>query len=298
MQNRIEYFFYRILAFVVTRLPLRTVQRFGMSIGSFIYRFVPFRKTVVMANLRLAFPEKTDAEREAIAREAYRNLFCTLIESLWFVRLTPELIREIVEIKNPEVLQNALAQNKGLIVLGGHYGNWEMLALGIPPFTHVPFTVIVQKQRNPYVDAYVTRMRERLGNRMVVMERAPRVVLQTLHGGGALALLADQSGPQEGLFVKFFGHYTSTHKGPAVFTLRTGAPIVMAYTHRNPDGTFSIECELLDMSAVEGTDEDKVTCITELHVKALEDHIRKHPGLWLWMHKRWKHPYREVKARV
>ena len=72
----------------------------------------------------------------------------------------------------------------------------------------------------------------------------------------------------------------------------------MAYTHRTPDGTFSIECELLDVSAVEGSDEEKVRRITELHVQALENHIRKYPDLLLWLHKRWKHPYNETKAVV
>jgi Kdo2-lipid IVA lauroyltransferase/acyltransferase len=294
MENRIEYFFYRLLAFIVTCLPLRAVQRFGMGLGSFIFHVVPIRKHVTMGNLRLAFPEKNDAERNAIALGAYRNLFCTLLESLWFVRLTPEIVRRTVTMNNLGVMTDALAQKKGLIVLGGHFCNWETIALGIPEYTHVPFTIIVQKQRNSYVDDYVNAMRSHLGSTMVPMARAPRVVLQTLRQGGAIALLADQSGPQDGLFVKFFGHYTSTHKGPAVFAVRTGAPIVMVYPHRNADGTFSIDCELLDVKGVAGSDEEKVRCITELHVQALENHIRKHPDLWLWMHKRWKHPYREA----
>ncbi|HLP14617.1 MAG TPA: lysophospholipid acyltransferase family protein [Bacteroidota bacterium] len=299
LQNAIEYFFYRVLAFVVASLPLRAVQRFGMGLGSFIYTVLPIRKRVVFENLQRAFPEKSDAEREAIALGSYRNLFCTLLESLWFVRLTPEMITRMVEVRNGDLLLRALEAGKGLIVLSGHYGNWELMAIGLPIFARVPFVVIAQKQRNTYVDAYVTAMREHLGNTMVMMDQAPRVVLRTLHNGGAIALLADQSGPQDGLFIKFFGHYTSTHKGPAIFSMRTGAPIVMTYTHRNADGTFRIECELLDMTGVSGTDEEKVRRLTELHVKALEDHIRAYPEPWLWMHKRWKHPYKEeLKAAV
>ena len=111
-------------------------------------------------------------------------------------------------------------------------------------------------------------------------------------------LLADQSGPEDGLFVKFFGHYTSTHKGPAIFSVRTGAPMVMVYPHRTADGRISIECDRLDTSGIGGTDEEKVRAFTELHVGALERHIRSHPDLWLWMHKRWKHPYHEPEAAI
>jgi Kdo2-lipid IVA lauroyltransferase/acyltransferase len=298
LQNRIEYVFYRTLAEVVKILPLRAVQRFGLGLGSLAYYVIPIRKKVTLNNLRLAFPEKTEAERRRIALGSYRNLFCSLLEGLWTVRLTPEILAHTMSMKNGEVLDRALAANKGLIVVGGHFGSWEMMAFGVPFFARRIFTIIAKRQRNPYVDKYVTLIREHLGTRIVMMERAPREVLTALRNNGAVLLLADQSGPQDGLFVKFFGHYTSTHKGPAIFSLRTGAPMMMAYPHRREDGSFFIECELLDTTGIEGSEDEKVRAYTKLHVDALERHIRAHPELWLWMHKRWKHPYQETEADV
>jgi Kdo2-lipid IVA lauroyltransferase/acyltransferase len=298
VQNRIEYFFYRLLAELVRHLPLRFVQRLGNALGSFVFHCLPIRKKVTLSNLRLAFPEKTDEERLHIALASYKNLMCSLLEGLWSVQLTEDLIGRTVTMENGEVLERVLAENKGIIVIGGHYGSWEMMAFAIPFFARRIFTIIAQRQRNPYVDKYVTDIRTHLGSKIVVMERAPREVLRVLREKGGVLLLADQSGAQDGLFVKFFGQYASTHKGPAIFSLRTGAPMMMAYLHRCPDGSFSIECDALDTSGITGTDEEKVRALTELHVDALERQIRKHPERWLWMHKRWKHPYRKTEAAV
>ncbi len=296
LQNIIEYVFYRLVAECVKRMSLHTVQRFGMRLGSFVYTVVPIRRRVVMGNLRLAFPGKTDGERAAIARGAYQNLTCSLLEGLWCVRLTQADIATSISLANPDVLERVLAEDKGVIVIGGHFGSWELLALSMPYFARRMFTIVAQRQRNPYVDEYVTAIRTHLGTRIVTMKQAPREVLTVLRNRGAILLLADQSGPQDGLFVKFFGHYTSTHKGPAIFSLRTGAPMMMAYIHRSADGSFSIEFEALDTSSVTGSDEEKLRAYTELHVNALERHIRLHPDHWLWMHKRWKHPYHEAEA--
>lgn len=298
IQNAVEYLFYRILAELVRRLPLRAVQRLGAGVAFVVYYLIPIRKKVTLANLRLAFPEKTEEERRKIARLSYTNLFCSLLEGIWCTGLTHERVAEIVFLKNREVLDQVLSANHGIIVIGGHYGSWELMVFAIPHFAHRAFTIIVQRQRNPYVDRYITRIRTHLGSNVVTMERAPREVLTALHNKGSVLMLADQSGPQGGLFVKFFGHYTSTHKGPAIFSLRAGAPMMMAYLHRQPDGSFCVECESLDTSGIGGTDEEKVRAFTELHVDALERHIRSRPELWLWMHKRWKHTYRETGASV
>ncbi len=296
MQNRIEYLLYLSLAEVVHRMPLRVVQRLGAAIGVLVFYVIPIRKKVMLANLRLAFPEKTEHERQCIALGSCKNLFCSLLEGLWSRQLTSEMIARTVALKNAEVLEQVLGANKGIIVIGGHFGSWEIMAFAIPYFARRTFTIIAQRQRNPFVDAYVTDIRTHLGNHIVMMERAPREVLTLLHNKGSVMMLADQSGPEDGLFVKFFGHYTSTHKGPAIFSIRTGAPMMMAYLHRLADGSFSMEFEALDTSGIAGTDDEKVRAFTQLHADALERHVRTHPELWLWMHKRWKHPYREPEA--
>lgn len=127
------------------------------------------------------------------------------------------------------------------------------------------------------------------GNKVVEMERAPREIIAALRNNGVVAILADQSGPQEGLFVNFFGRPASTHRGPAVFSVRTGAPIIMAFIIRGADGLYKVEFEEIDTHNVNGTDDEKVEQITARHVAMLEKYASRYPDHWLWMHKRWKH---------
>jgi KDO2-lipid IV(A) lauroyltransferase len=147
----------------------------------------------------------------------------------------------------------------------------------------------VQRQRNRFVDAFMNKNRMLFGNKVVEMERAPREIIATLRNNGVVAILADQSGPQEGLFVNFFGRPASTHRGPAVFSVRTGAPIIMAFIIRGADGFYRVEFEEVDTRNVSGTDDEKVEQITARHVAMLEKYASRYPDHWLWMHKRWKH---------
>ena len=121
------------------------------------------------------------------------------------------------------------------------------------------------------------------------MDKAPREILKRIRENGVVAMLADQSGPEEGVFIDYFGRPTSTHVGPAVFCLRTGAPVVMTYAVRRLDGRFDVMFEEVQTDQLSGTDDEKIRTITERHVKMLEKYVRMYPDQWLWMHKRWKH---------
>jgi KDO2-lipid IV(A) lauroyltransferase len=126
-------------------------------------------------------------------------------------------------------------------------------------------------------------------NTPVFMEDSPREILRALRRNGCVGIVADQSAARESIRVEFFGRSVPTHEGPAVFSLRTGAPILMAYTLRLPDGRYKGIFEKIDMSGIEGSDQVKIRILTQRHASALEAFIRKHPGQWLWLHNRWKH---------
>jgi len=237
----------------------------------------------------MAFPQKSQEEIKAIALAAYRNLVISLLEVFWFSRLTPELVKEIVRMPDSSLMESRLREGKGLIMLGGHFGNWELIAIAVGLLTGHPLTIIVQRQRNRYVDAFMNKNRTIFGNKVVEMEKAPRQIIATLRENGVVAMLADQSGPQEGLFVNYFGRPASTHRGPAVFSVRTGAPIIMAFILRQADGRYIVEFKEVDTENVSGSDDSKVEQITARHVAVLEDYASQYPDHWLWMHKRWKH---------
>ncbi|HTY11079.1 MAG TPA: lysophospholipid acyltransferase family protein [Bacteroidota bacterium] len=289
MQDRLEYLGYSVIGWLVRLMPWRSVNRFGAALASIVFYLVPIRRSLTIEHLHRAFPGKSPAEIHAIALAAYRNLVISLLEVFWFSRLTPEKVREVVRMPETSVMDARLQEGKGLIMLGGHFGNWELIAIAVGLLSKHPLTIIVQRQRNKFVDAFMNKNRTLFGNKVVEMEKAPREIISTLRNNGVVAILADQSGPREGLFVNFFGRPASTHRGPALFSVRTGAPIIMAFIIRQPDGLYNVEFEEVETKDVGGTDEEKIEQITARHVAILEEYATRYPDHWLWMHKRWKH---------
>ena len=289
MQDRIEYVLYIFLGWLVRLMSWHGVNRFASRLAEVVFYCIPIRRSLTLNHLRMAFPQKSQEEIKAIALAAYRNLVISLLEVFWFSRLTPELVKEIVRMPDSSLMESRLREGKGLIMLGGHFGNWELIAIAVGLLTGHPLTIIVQRQRNRYVDAFMNKNRTIFGNKVVEMEKAPRQIIATLRENGVVAMLADQSGPQEGLFVNYFGRPASTHRGPAVFSVRTGAPIIMAFILRQADGRYIVEFKEVDTENVSGSDDSKVEQITARHVAVLEDYASQYPDHWLWMHKRWKH---------
>lgn len=291
MQNRVEYFFFLLLTSFLRLFPFRTVQRFGSAFGRFVFSVLRLRRNLVLDNLRHAYPEKSEEERIAIGLASTQNLFMAYFEIAVMDTLTREELMAMIRFADAAAVDEVLEEGKGTIFLSGHFGNWELLALTVPLFSRHQHrhTLIVQKQRNPFINDFMTRMRARFGTNVVVMERALRESLRALSDGKGIALIADQSGPESGIYTEFFGRPVSTHQGPAVFQVRSGAPIVLILLVREGWGKFRIVMERVDLSGISGTEEEKMQEVTQRHVSALERHIRQHPDHWLWMHKRWKH---------
>ncbi len=298
MRDRLEYIGYIFIGWIVRLMPWETVNRFGTIVASIVFYAIPIRRSLTLDQLHKAFPGKTSEEIKGIALAAYRNLIITLLEVFWFSHLSADKIKKIVSMPDTSVMDARLKEGKGLIMLGGHFGNWELIAIAVGLISHHPLTIIVQRQRNKYVDEFMNKSRTLFGNKVVEMERAPREIISTLRNNGVVAILADQSGPQEGLFVDYFGRPASTHRGPAVFSVRTGAPIIMAFIIRQADGYYKVEFEEVDTHAVSGTDDEKVEQITARHVAMLEKYASRYPDHWLWMHKRWKHTPQPTSDKV
>jgi len=274
---------------MVRLLPWRGVNRLGSLLGTFAFHCIPIRRTLTLNHLRSAFPEKSPEEINAIAVGAYRNLVISLLEVFWFSRLTPERVKEAVSMPDPGLMDERLKEGKGLIMLGGHFGNWELIAIAVGLLTGHPLTIIFHRQRNDYVDAFMNKNRTMFGNAVVEMAKAPREIIAALRDNRVVAMLADQSGPQEGLFVNYFGRPAATHRGPALFSLRTGAPIIMAFILRQPAGDYAVEFREIKTDDLIGTEDEKIKQITIRHVALLQEYVTRYPDHWLWMHKRWKH---------
>lgn len=298
MKNFLEYLLLLIVRFFILILPFRAVQIVGRGFGSFLFYAVPIRKDLVLSNLRHAFPEKNDQEINSIALKNFQNIFGTFFETFWIQRMSQHDVRRLVRIPNTAAIDELLNRGKGLIMLSGHISNWELVALAVGLISNHPLQIIIKKQHNLYVDRVMNQLRTKFNNTVIDMDYAPREIIKRLRDHGVVALLADQSGPEEGLFIDYFGRPTSTHVGPAVFALRTGAPVLMTYAVRNRDGTFDVSFEEVATNDLTGTDDEKIRTITERHVRLLEKFVRQYPDQWLWMHKRWKHTERYLQRKA
>ncbi|HTR98180.1 MAG TPA: lysophospholipid acyltransferase family protein [Bacteroidota bacterium] len=289
LKSLIEYLFFIPVNVVARRCSFRAAGRLGAALGGFVWKWIPYRKDISTANLRLAFPEKTPGEIAAIAEGAYRGYGRALMELLWSGGADREELRAVMTLDNPEVPLGALARGKGLILLSGHFGAWEFIVTSLALRLGHPVTAIAQPQRNRFIDRVITANRNRFGSGTVTMHRAPREVTALLRAGKIVAMLGDQSGPRESIFIEFFGRPAATHRGAAAFSLKCDAPIVMFFFLRAPDGTYRAVFEEVDRSGLDRGGEEAITELTRRHTAVLERYIRAWPDHWLWMHRRWKH---------
>lgn len=286
-KHHIEFMLAQSIARLVQRLSPRSTVHLGRFLGRVVYYMIPLRKSVGLANLRQAFPERSKPERNRILYRAYQHFGQTFIELMRTPIRSKQELEQRVIMRNPRVLEDALAQNKGAILMSGHFGNWEIMAAAITA-KYTPMSVLAKSQHNAAVDKMINAFRNAADIETVHLGLAVRGVLKALRQGKAVALLADQNAKRDGIFVPFLGRPASTATGPALFALKTGAPVVFGACIMKKDGTYSVIYERLETQDIQGVSKEHIRILTERHVQTLERFIRRYPDHWFWMHKRWK----------
>jgi KDO2-lipid IV(A) lauroyltransferase len=283
----------RILIFVLEKvlrfLPWRLVVAAGALLGAGAYVFQVRRRRRALANLTMALGDTKDpAELRRLARGLFLNIGRNLAEIVW-VAARPERCDRLVTFEGLEHLETARAQGRGVVLLTGHAGSWELLAAAIVRHG-LPLSVIARRTSQENVSAFVLRVRERLGVQTVLRgsSAAARTVLRTLRAGEALGALIDQDVRVKGVVVDFFGRPALTPTGPISLALRAGSPLVYFVIWRLPDGThrarFNPPVELERGGDTAATVERHTAAFTHW----LEERIREHPDQWMWIHRRWR----------
>ena len=287
--HRAEYAALRSAVAAVERLSFRHAGNFGQRIGRLGYWPLGIRRAVVERQLEAALPELDAAERERVARAAYGNLGRTSIETAVLPAYSRKEIVDLFEdVQGWNIVEERMALGKGLIVLTGHLGNWELGGAYLAG-RGIPIDVVARHMANPLFDGYLTSTRERIGMQVVHDDEAVRRVPRSLRAGRAVAFLIDQGAVGlASTWVPFFGRYAKTPRGPAVFALRLGAPIVFGVALRQPSGRFQLTFEAVD-TVPTGDREADVDRIVAEYTLVLERWVRKAPEQYLWHHRRWKH---------
>jgi KDO2-lipid IV(A) lauroyltransferase len=289
LRHLAEYAAFQVVAFLVMLLPLSGARWLGSSLGVFVFDVLGYRRRITLENLKRAFPEKGDDELKRIARGAFRNVGIALFELVWIPRMSADRLRSLVHFDRPDIVKEAYAEGKGILMLTAHFGNWELLAQSIFVQFGFPANVIVKTQANRLVDRSINKRRIRFGNKIIPMETSLREVLRALRDKEAVGLVADQAAPKENVPVEFFGTMVPTHQGPSVFSLKMRSPIVAMFSVRTDDGSYNIHVFKVPTADLDGYTEENATELTKRHTKITEDIIRRFPDQWMWMHKRWKH---------
>ena len=284
----IQYLSYRSALAFLRMLPERMALGLGAALGWFAGVVLGIRRRVVREHLAHAFPEKDEAWRRRVLRASFRHIGSESIATFLLGRMSPEEIVRRSEVDGLKAMKRALSEGKGIIVVAGHLGNWEMGGASLAA-RGVPMDAVAQRQRNPLFHDDITRNRENLGMRVILRGQAPREVLRSLRRGRVVGMVADQNARRSDLFVEFFGRKAATARGPAVFALRTGSPIFVGSVRRL-DGPVARYRVTLTPVAFEpsGDPEEDVVRLTELHTRFLERDIRSAPEQYFWQHRRWK----------
>jgi KDO2-lipid IV(A) lauroyltransferase len=287
MRHRLEYLAVRMVLALVGLMPDALVRRMGTLIGWAFYWFDRAHRRIAHRNLSAAFPTRTERERRAIAREAFAHFGRLLVELLKFSRLSSEAKLARVEFDGEERARAAYEQGKGVVFYTGHFGSWELHAL-VHALRLEPFSVIARPLDNPRLDALLEKIRRSTGNDVIYRQGMIRRVLRTLQAGHGIAVLIDQHiQPRDAVYVDFFDRPAATTAAVAALALRTGAPVVPCFALPLPGGRYRMVYEHPIAPSRLGPDE-AVRELTQRCTDVLEMYVRRHPELWLWMHRRWR----------
>lgn len=270
-------------------LPRRTARALGAGIGAMAFRVLPRLRGVGEANLRLAFPLMEPVERKRILRAEYQSLGWLMAEFCLMRKYTPESTRAFIRYDGLEHYLAARGRGRGVLIVTGHLGAWELSSYYHSLMGH-PMGMVIRRLDNQRVDRLVNSVRCRRGNRVLHKDDFARALLGSMRKRETVGILMDTNmTPPQGVFVDFFGHEACTASGLARVALRTGAAVLPGFLLWEPTEQkyvlrFGPEFELVRT----GDDDKDILTNTQLFTTAIEQYVRLYPEQWLWVHRRWK----------
>ena len=288
-----------LLVYAATRLvevlcriaPPEDSYRFLRWCGDLAFRWDRRHRVRTREHVRRSFPHWPAETVDRVARESLRSLAFLGLEVLSTTRrVSATSWRRYIRLHDlVEPLRLILAGQQAVILLTGHFGNWEIVgyalaALGFPGYA------VARPLNNPYLDAYVRGIRSRRGLVILDKKGVTGLLDQILSGSGTVGFLADQDAGRKGIFVDFFGRQASTFKSIALLAIRYEAPVVVGYGRRIGEAfRFEIGVERIVYPAEWAHRDDPVRWVTQQYTSAIERVARRAPEQYLWVHRRWKH---------
>ncbi len=289
VRDRLEYLGYRALALVVRVLPVRVLHRFGALCGRGVFGLRGKHVRWALENLRIAYPDASEAECRRIGVASYASLGRNAIDFVRAESWSEDELREHVEVVGIEHVERGLGLGKGLFLVGPHLGNFELMVRAYGALGR-QLLVLGRPMRNKLLYARLERSRTRNGQvQLIDRKRAAMPMLRAIRRNESVGVLMDQYVRRSrGVFVPLFGVRCSTTPALATIALRTGAALVCASVTRDGADHHGVEFAPIEIpKARDG--ESAVEALTAACNRALEERIRANPEQWMWGHRRFRH---------
>lgn len=292
MKRYIRYLYYcaaALFARIVQLMPLRLAVSCGGALGFLAYYIVADARRDVLDGLAASFPEWDGARLRRTAREVFINQGKNAFELFSFPRLSKDDILRLAPIENRPAFDAALSGGKGVLIAGAHCGNWEFMGASLAQAGY-PINVIARRIYIEQLNDMLVGYRTSKGEKVILRSDAAsaREMLRSLRHNESIGMLIDQDTDVPGVFVDFFGRKAWTPSGLATLALRTGAAVILALDVRMPDDTHRVQLSGPITLVSTGNTASDVWENTQRITAMIEAHIRRYPGQWVWMHRRWK----------
>ena len=285
--QRVEYVIYRLVARRVASMSDEAMLRLGTRLGNLARRVLRRRDSQAMRNLRLVYPGRPETELRSIVDECWRHFGREAVSSIRMQSLDPAEIVRRVDVEGAHLVDEGLARGRGVILLGAHFGSWEVA--GLATMTVVPrISYVARPLDNELLERDVQQLREKMGAQIIDRRRAARALVRGMAGNGVVGMIPDQAvQPREGILVPFLGRPAWTTPAPAKLALRANATIVFAFCIPVGPRYRLVFEEPIRTDLLEGEERDPAVLTRRVN-DVFARRIHERPELWLWMHDRWK----------
>ncbi|MEL6971797.1 MAG: lysophospholipid acyltransferase family protein [Bacteroidota bacterium] len=277
-------------------LPLRVLHVMSTGLYYILYHLLGYRKKVVFGNLERSFPDKTPAEIKAIGSDFYRH-FCDLIfESIRLFSMSVEELRRRAYITNPEFIREVEKLGKGVIVVAGHYANWELIGTSFSQFTDYHVAALYSPIKDPFFSKVLSESRAKCGLELVSKHDGPAMFEAARNQTAFFLFGADQSptSSKKSFWMDFLNQDTAVAFGTEKFAKNYDCAVIFGDIQKVKRGYYHMTFSLI----TENPQEEEHGMITMEHTRRLEVAIRKEPRYWLWTHRRWKRKREEANEQT
>jgi KDO2-lipid IV(A) lauroyltransferase len=289
------YYLAYIPLYLLSLLPMPVLYLLSDALAAFTYHILGYRKKVVLDNLRIAFPEKSEAERKKIAKQFYHNFVDNFIETIKLLSAGQKYITKHLVLDSDPFTQFYQQGRKCQLHLG-HNFNWEMANAAMPLYTSYVFIVVYMPIKNKAMDRLFMHLRTRTGSTMLPATDMRNAIVPYRNTQYLLALVADQApgDASKAYWLNFFGRPTAFVRGPESGARAGNIPVVFAQLYKVKRGYYRAYLEVGAENPRDLPDGE----LTRRYIIFLEKAIRKHPDMWLWSHRRWKHDWKEEYGKL